>query len=75
MSAIPARSAGYGKNGAVLARPVRDCPAWFFLGFVVRIMLPRQLSWSKELGALQLVEVGVNLLGRKEPPDFGDEHR
>jgi hypothetical protein len=48
---------------------------WFFLGFVVRIMLPRQLSWSKELGALQLVEVGVNLLGRKEPPDFGDEHR
>src|SRR5208283_6201187 len=27
VSAISAGAAGHGKNGAVLARPVRDCPA------------------------------------------------
>ena len=27
VSAIPAKAVGHGNNGAVLARPVRDCPA------------------------------------------------
>ena len=51
---------------------VRPC---FFLGFAFRITLPIRLSWSEELGALQTVKVGTNLLCGKEPPDFGDERR
>src|SRR5437016_6562240 len=39
-----------------------------FFGFVVDSQVG--LGWGEELGVLQVVEILVDLCGRKQPPDF-----
>src|ERR1035437_1162647 len=73
---IPEEARGHGRTGAVPPRPLRVFQPVFllfkiFVGFWFKVnVLRRQISCS-----FQVIEIVVDLLGCKQPPDFTDEGR